>query len=173
MRLTTSRCWPKILLPDLVQGLADHHLAQRHSAKATFPLCCGASPADESGLLAKRTIAGAMAVGRMASGGNATTKYWLGSLAPDTDLTALVTTAKQRWIIERDYEEPKKKLGLGYYEGRSWRGFHHHATPCIAAYGFLIAERSRCSAPPALDSSNLSYPKLPPGWKPGGASATS
>jgi SRSO17 transposase len=65
-------------------------------------------------------------------------KYWLGSLAADTGLTTLVATAKQRWIIERDYEEVKQKLGLGHYEGRGWRGFHHHATLCIAAYGFLI-----------------------------------
>ena len=55
------------------------------------------------------------------------TKYWLGSLAADTSLTALVTTAKQRWMIERDYEELKQELGLGHHEGRGWRGFHHHA----------------------------------------------
>jgi SRSO17 transposase len=73
------------------------------------------------------------------------TKYWLGSLAADTRLTALMATAKQRWIIERDCEELKQELGLGHYEGRGWRGFHHHATLCIAAYGFLIAERSRFS----------------------------
>ena len=53
--------------------------------------------------------------------------------------------AKHRWIIERDYQELKQELGLGHYEGRGWRGFHHHATLCIAAYGFLVAERSRFS----------------------------
>lgn len=90
------------------------------------------------------------------------TKYWLGSLAADTSLTALVTIAKQRWIIERDYEELKQELGLGHFEGRGWRGFHHHATLCIAAYGFLIAERSRFPPRPALDSSNLPYPKCHP-----------
>jgi hypothetical protein len=46
-----------------------------------------------------------------------------------------------RWRLERDYQELKKELGLGDYEGRGWCGFHHHATLCIAAYGFLIAER--------------------------------
>ena len=50
---------------------------------------------------------------------------------------------KLRWRIERDYQELKQELGLGHYEGRGWRGFHHHATLCIAAYAFLIAERAR------------------------------
>ena len=50
--------------------------------------------------------------------------------------------AKLRWLIERDYLELKQELGLGHYEGRSWRGFHHHGALCIAAYGFLVAERA-------------------------------
>ena len=57
----------------------------------------------------------------------------------------LVDLAKLRWRIERDYQELKQELGLGHYEGRRWRGFHHHATLCIAAYAFLIAERARIS----------------------------
>src|ERR1700677_2355097 len=39
-------------------------------------------------------------------------------------------------------EELKSELGLAHFEGRGWRGFHHHATLCIAAYGFLIRERA-------------------------------
>ena len=57
-------------------------------------------------------------------------------------IEVLVDTAKLRWRIERDYEELKSELGLAHFEGRSWRGFHHHATLCIAAYGFLIRERA-------------------------------
>jgi hypothetical protein len=53
----------------------------------------------------------------------------------------LVDTAKLRWRIERDHQELKQEVGLGHYEERGWRGFHHHATLCIAAYGFLISER--------------------------------
>jgi hypothetical protein len=77
------------------------------------------------------------------------TKYWLSNLPVTTSLKSLAKLAKHRWVIERDYEELKQELGLGHYEGRSWRGFHHHATLCIAAYGFLIAERNRFSPPPA------------------------
>jgi SRSO17 transposase len=63
-------------------------------------------------------------------------------LPADTKLGDLVRLAKQRWIIQRDYQELKQELGLGHFEGRGWRGFHHYATLCIAAYGFLVAERS-------------------------------
>jgi len=73
------------------------------------------------------------------------TKYWLSNLPADTRLQELVRLAKHRWLVERDYLELKQELGLGHFEGRSWRGFHHHATLCIAAYGFLVAERSRFS----------------------------
>jgi SRSO17 transposase len=74
------------------------------------------------------------------------TKCWLSTLPVQTKHNKdLVRLAKHRWIIERDYEELKQELGLGHYEGRGWRGFHHHATLCVAAYGFLVAERSRFS----------------------------
>jgi len=48
---------------------------------------------------------------------------------------------KLRWRIERDYQDLKQEAGLGHFEGRGWRGFHHHPTLCIAAYGFLVSER--------------------------------
>jgi SRSO17 transposase len=60
------------------------------------------------------------------------TKYWLSTLPAKTKLRDLVRLAKQRWIIERDYQELKQELGLGHYEGRGWRGFHHHATSGLA-----------------------------------------
>jgi SRSO17 transposase len=70
------------------------------------------------------------------------TKYWLSTLPEDTPLATLVDVTKLRWRIERDYEELKSELGLAHFEGRGWVGFHHHATLCIAAYGFLIRERA-------------------------------
>jgi SRSO17 transposase len=74
-------------------------------------------------------------------------KYWLANLSATTPLKQLVRTAKLRWRIEHDFLELKQELGLHHFEGRSWRGFHHHATLCIAAYGFLVAER--CAFSPA------------------------
>jgi SRSO17 transposase len=102
------------------------------------------------------------------------TKYWLSNLPESISLRRLVATAKLRWRIERDYEELKQELGLGHYEGRNWRGFHHHATLCIAAYGFLEAERCLFSPRPhsrpvrAADI-QLRLPRLPRGVTPRGA----
>lgn len=86
------------------------------------------------------------------------TKYWLSTLPPEAKLKDLVKIAKHRWLIERDYEELKQELGLGHFEGRGWRGFHHHATLCIAAYGFLVAERSRFSPSARAGQLELSAP---------------
>jgi SRSO17 transposase len=96
------------------------------------------------------------------------TKYWLATLSADTKLTALMKLAKHRWIIERDYEELKQELGLGHYEGRGWRGFHHHASLCIAAYGFLVAERSRFSPSARAGQLDLRAPEIPPEFRPRG-----
>ncbi len=77
-------------------------------------------------------------------------KYGLSTLPEDATLLMLVDMAKLRWRIERDYEELKSEFGLAHFEGRSWRGFHHHATLCIAAYGFFIRERA--AIPPSAST---------------------
>jgi SRSO17 transposase len=87
------------------------------------------------------------------------THYWLSTLPETLSCKQLVSDAKGRWLIERDYEELKSELGLSHYEGRNWRGFHHHATLCIAAYGFLMLERLSGFKKTPLDSKNLPYPK--------------
>jgi SRSO17 transposase len=96
-------------------------------------------------------------------------KYWLSNLPPRTALKDLVHIAKARWLIERDYQELKQEIGLGHYEGRGWRGFHHHASLSIAAYGFLVAER--CLFPPQarFAARRLEAPALPEGFRPRGA----
>jgi SRSO17 transposase len=100
------------------------------------------------------------------------TKYWLSTLPAEAKLRDLVRLAKHRWIIERDYQELKQELGLGHYEGRGWRGFHHHATLCIAAYGFLVAERSRFSPSARADHPHLPSPEIPLEFRPRGSSRT-
>ena len=99
------------------------------------------------------------------------TKYWLSTLPEDIALRRLVYFAKLRWRIERDYQELKQEVGLGHFEGRGWRGFHHHATLCIAAYGFLISERE--TIPPSRPRSTRVLPKLavPDSYRPRGSTA--
>lgn len=95
--------------------------------------------------------------------------YWLSNLPAKTSLRQLVTITKQRWMIERDYEELKQEVGLGHYEGRNWRGFHHHVTMCIAAYGFLIAERNRFSPSAEVGHLGLRAPRVSAGFRPRGS----
>ncbi|HLO08357.1 MAG TPA: IS701 family transposase [Terriglobales bacterium] len=95
------------------------------------------------------------------------TKYWLSTWRET--LKSLVKMAKHRWIIERDYEELKQELGLGHYEGRGWRGFHHHGVLCIAAYGFLVSERNRFSPSTRAGHVGLSAPEPPPDFRPRGS----
>jgi SRSO17 transposase len=68
-------------------------------------------------------------------------KYFLSTAPSEATLEQLVFVTKMRWRIERDYQELKQEFGLAHYEGRGWRGFHHHATLCIAAYAFFVTER--------------------------------
>ncbi|HEV2715187.1 MAG TPA: IS701 family transposase [Terriglobales bacterium] len=96
-------------------------------------------------------------------------KYWLSTLPENMKLRDLVRLAKHRWIIERDYQELKQELGLGHYEGRGWRGFHHHATLCIAAYGFLVAERSRFSPSARAGHVDLPVAERPRNFRPRGS----
>jgi len=94
------------------------------------------------------------------------THYFLSNLAETVPLEELVATVKMRWRIERDYLELKQELGLGHYEGRNWRGFHHHASLCIAAYGFLMLERL---SGVKKNSARLQAPALPEAFRPRGA----
>jgi SRSO17 transposase len=97
------------------------------------------------------------------------TKYWLSTVPKDISFHRLVDLANLRWRIERDYQELKQEVGLGHYEGRGWRGFHHHVTMCIAAYGFLVSERE--TIPPSGPRSTALFeaPALPDSYRPRGA----
>jgi len=99
-------------------------------------------------------------------GENEPTHYFLSNLPETVSLEELVATVKMRWRIERDYLELKQELGLGHYEGRNWRGFHHHASLCIAAYGFLMLERL---SGVKKNSARLQAPALPESFRPRGA----
>jgi SRSO17 transposase len=121
------------------------------------PLACRAAPRAEEWL----PIA-------WPEGRKEPSKHWLATLPATTALVDLVGTAKLRRRIERGYRELKQELGLDHCEGRGWRGFHHHATSCIAAHGSLVRERSLF---PPRDRFRGHAPALPAGWRPRGRSA--
>jgi SRSO17 transposase len=91
----------------------------------------------------------------------APTKYHLSNLPASATLKELVATIHLRWRIERDYQELKDEIGIDHFEGRSWRGFHHHAALCIAAYGFIAAERARLFPPTCITFIPLPKEKPP------------
>jgi SRSO17 transposase len=97
--------------------------------------------------------------------------YWLSTLPVDITFERLVDLTKLRWRIERDYLELKQEVGLDHYEGRGWRGFHHHASLCIAAYGFLVSETE--TLPPSGPSRAWcgSRSPFPADYRPRGAAA--
>ena len=97
------------------------------------------------------------------------TKYFRSTLPPNISRRALVNAAKLRWRIERDYQDLMQELGLGHYEGRGWRGFHHHATLCIAAYGFLLSERGAIPPSGPRDTLLIQEHRLPNSYRPRGS----
>ena len=72
-----------------------------------------------------------------------TIKYAFSNLPEGTSLKKAVRLWKSRWPVEQGYQQMKEELGLDHFEGRSWRGFHHHAALVMLAYGFLLLERLR------------------------------
>jgi SRSO17 transposase len=101
---------------------------------------------------------------------SAPSRYWLSTIPEQVSLSDLVRLAKIRWRIERDFQELKDELGLDHYEGRGWRGFHHHGALCIAAYAFLAAERARLSPPAPL--AFLRPAHLPKDFRPRGSAVS-
>ena len=99
-------------------------------------------------------------------------KYFLSTLPASTPIKELVRVTKLRWRIERDYQDLKQEFGLDHFEGRSWRGFHHHATLSIAAYGFLLTERMAYPKKTLQHPLLGEIPALPDQYRPRGSPAT-
>jgi SRSO17 transposase len=64
-------------------------------------------------------------------------KYYLSNLPPDAPLETLAALIKARWVCEQMHQQLKDELGLDHFEGRGWRGLHHHALLCQLAFAFL------------------------------------
>jgi SRSO17 transposase len=70
-------------------------------------------------------------------------KTYLSNAPADTPLATLVRLCGMRWPIETCFETGKQLLGMGDYELRSWRGWHHHMTLVILAHFFLVRMQGR------------------------------
>ena len=77
-------------------------------------------------------------------------QFAFSNLPPGTSRLQAVRLWKSRWPVEQGYQQMKEELGLDHFEGRSWRGFHHHACLVMLAYGFLVLEQLRAKEVPAL-----------------------
>jgi SRSO17 transposase len=89
-------------------------------------------------------------------------KYYLSNAPPHTSVKQMVGWAHHRWQIEQGYQQLKEELGLDHFEGRSWRGLHHHLTLCFLAYGFLQLLRQKKKRPlDSASSASLAQSPLP------------
>jgi SRSO17 transposase len=100
----------------------------RHAHRA----CAGAEPLEPCWLIAEWPIEA-----------EKPTKFFFSNLPATASRKELVRLAKRRWWVEHSYKELKDELGLDHFEGRSWRGWHHHVTLTMLAYLFLVEMRLR------------------------------
>jgi len=64
-------------------------------------------------------------------------KYHLSNLPASAPLRELARVIKARWVCEQPHQQMKQGLGLDHFEGRSWRGLHHHALLVMIAFALL------------------------------------
>lgn len=93
-------------------------------------------PGDEAWLVAERRSPGEI-------------KYYLTNHPPTATLKTLASAIKARWSCEQAHQQLKEELGLDHFEGRSWRGLHHHALMTMVCFEFLQQERLRENKPAA------------------------
>jgi SRSO17 transposase len=86
-------------------------------------------------------------------------------------LEALAASIKARWVCEQMHQQLKDELGLDHFEGRSWRGLHHHALLCQLAFAFLQHLRlgEKRSRPPRRRTAAPAEPARHPAAHPGRA----
>ena len=87
-------------------------------------------------------------------GSPSTAKYSLSNASADTPLLRLVFMQRQRYWIERIFQEAKNEAGMDEYQARSWMAWHHHIALVMMAMLFLLRERLQGSDDLPLLSTN-------------------
>ena len=168
-----------IIEPDLGQGdrartaarsLAHDQVAGRYERAAVLALCARSRSCRRIAITIARRPNRRVAADRMAEGRGRADQI----LALDASARHRVPTIWSTWpncagSLSATTRNSNRNSGSGIIEGRGWRGFHHHATLCIAAYGFLISERE--TIPPSGPATAAFFPQLavPDGYRPRGS----
>ncbi len=76
-------------------------------------------------------------------GEKAPTKFALTTLGEKMAAAEIIRMVRERYRTEKVYEEMKGELGLDHFEGRSFRGWHHHISVALCCYAFVAADRAR------------------------------
>jgi SRSO17 transposase len=84
---------------------------------------------------------------------DAPTDFTVATLPANLSRCQLVRQVKERWRTERAYQDAKGELGLDHYEGRTFRGWHHHVSVVLCCFAFIVAERVRAIPPSAAKAS--------------------
>jgi SRSO17 transposase len=85
-----------------------------------------------------------------------TIKYVLSNAPAETSLERLVQMQRQRFWIERSFEDGKSESGLADYQVRGWLPWHHHMALVMMAMLFMLEERlSQQESYPLLSCSDI------------------
>ena len=85
-----------------------------------------------------------------------TIKYVLSNASAETSLERLVQMQRQRFWIERSFEDAKSESGMADYQVRGWRAWHHHMALVMMAMLFMLEEKlSHQQSHPLLSCSDI------------------
>ena len=93
----------------------------------------GVSPRAE-----KWVLVATQSVGR-----NPETKISISNAVETTELKRLAWMQRQRYWVERGFEDAKSECGMADYQVRKWSAWHHHMALVMMAMIFMLTERMR------------------------------
>jgi hypothetical protein len=85
-----------------------------------------------------------------------TVKYSLTNAPEKISLSRIAYMQRQRYWIERAFQEAKNEAGMDEYQARSWQAWHHHIALAMMALLFLLREKLlQREALPLLSASDV------------------
>jgi len=68
-------------------------------------------------------------------------KYSLSNAPASTPIKRLAFMQTQRYWIERTFQDAKNQCGMGEYQARKWRSWHHHMAMVMMVMLFMVEQR--------------------------------